>query len=161
MSSVLELHTQDRVPILGALRQDSVEYLVRHTTPLRIAGGQTVFIEGAPGECLFIIEEGYIEISHHSADQHQRVAVFGPGDCFGEMALIDCQPRSATAIALDDAKLCTISSNTLFEFYRYDVEQFAVLQMNISREVIRRLRQAGSKPAMETPRARAANEGSG
>lgn len=144
--------------MLGALRRDVVVYLLQHTATLNAAAGDTIFKEGALGECLYLIEEGRVEISQQKDGVRQTLAVFGPGDCFGEMALIDCQPRSATATALERTRLCIISSNTLFELYRYDVEQFAVLQMNISREVIRRLRQAGSRPPSGTTTVRAAND---
>lgn len=157
MTSVMELFQQDRVPILGALRQDSVECLLQHTTTLRVAAGDTIFPEGSLGECLYIIEEGRVEISQLKEGQRRVLAIFGPGDCFGEMALIDCQPRSATAVALEPTSLCALTGNTLFELYRYDVEQFAVMQMNISREVIRRLRQSASRSANEPAAARAAN----
>lgn len=158
MASVLELYSQDRVPILGALRRDAVEFLLRHSGNQRIAAGETVFAEGELGESLFVIEDGRVEITQQKEKERRTLAVFGPGDCFGEMALIDCQPRSATAIALEASSLCIITSNTLFEFYRYDVEQFAVLQMNISREVIRRLRQAGMKQELSILPIRAATD---
>lgn len=159
MTTVVDLFAQDRVPILGALRQDVVAFLVQHTSTLRVSSGEIVFVEGSMGESLYIIEEGRIEISQNKEGERRTLANFGPGDCFGEMALIDCQPRSATAIALEPTRLCVITGNTLFELYRFDVEQFAVLQMNISREVIRRLRQAGSRPMPGNKPARAANDG--
>ncbi len=150
MTSVMELFQQDRVPILGALRHEALAFLLRHTSTLRVAAGDVIFLEGSVGECLYIIEEGRVEISQVQDGGSRVLAVFGPGDCFGEMALIDCQPRSATATALEPARLCTVTGNTLFELYRFDVEQFAVMQMNISREVIRRLRHAASRPTTAT-----------
>ena len=144
MTTVMDLFQQDRVPILGALRQDAVAFLLQHTTRVEATAGDTIFVEGSLGECLYIIEEGHIDISQTRDGQQRLLARFGPGDCFGEMALIDCQPRSATATAHDNTHLCVVTGNTLFELYRFDVEQFAVLQMNISREVIRRLRQVGA-----------------
>lgn len=159
MTTVVDLFAQDRVPILGALRQEVVAFLVMHTSTQRVNSGEIVFVEGSMGESLYIIEEGRIEISQNKDGERRTLAIFGPGDCFGEMALIDCQPRSATAIAIEPARLCVITGNTLFELYRHDVEQFAVLQMNISREVIRRLRQAGSRSTVNGSHARAANDG--
>ncbi len=140
MTTLSELHAQDRIPLLGAIRSDAIQYLNRHADEAEVDVGDIIFREGDLGECLYIILDGQVEITQQRAGHPRHVVTFGQGDCFGEMALIDCQPRSATAIALAPSSLWILSSNTLFEFYRYDIEQFAILQMNLSREVIRRLR---------------------
>jgi CRP-like cAMP-binding protein len=64
----------------------------------------------------------------------------GPGDCFGEMALMDLQPRSASVRAETDCRAIEVGNDDLLHLYACDVEQFALLQMNIGREVCRRLR---------------------
>ena len=62
------------------------------------------------------------------------------GDCFGEMALIDLSPRSASAVALESSEALQITPSMLFELYRHDIEQFTLIQMNMGRELSRRLR---------------------
>lgn len=146
MSTLGDLYHHDRVPLLGALREETVEFIAQHASHASIKAGEVIFSEGATGESLYLIESGRVEIFHPDTGEQNAVAIFSTGDCFGEMALIDCQPRSASAVALEPTELCVISGNTLFELYRFDIEQFAVLQMNISREVIRRLRQAANRP---------------
>jgi CRP/FNR family cyclic AMP-dependent transcriptional regulator len=61
------------------------------------AGGDTVFREGDPGKALFVVVEGSVVISRAAADGEHVLRTLGPGACFGEMALIDDFPRSATA----------------------------------------------------------------
>jgi CRP-like cAMP-binding protein len=68
------------------------------------------------------------------------VRELGPGDCFGEMALMDLFPRSASVIARDDCRALEIAAGDLLDLYEHDVEQFALVQMNMGREVCRRLR---------------------
>lgn len=64
------------------------------------------------------------------------------GDCFGEMALIDNGPRSASVRAVEDCVAIEISATDLYRVYELDLKQFALIQMNMGREVCRRLRQA-------------------
>jgi len=64
------------------------------------------------------------------------------GDCVGEMALIDIQPRSATARAVGQATLYVLDLAEIGKLYTSDVEAYALLVLNISREISRRLRVA-------------------
>jgi CRP-like cAMP-binding protein len=59
--------------------------------------GDLVFREGDPGKALFVLQEGAVSISRASADGERILRALEPGDCFGEMALIDDFPRSASA----------------------------------------------------------------
>lgn len=70
------------------------------------------------------------------------VRLLEPGDCFGEMALIDLYPRSASIMALEDCAAIEISTSALHTLYERYLEQSALLHMNIARELSRRLRQS-------------------
>jgi EAL domain-containing protein (putative c-di-GMP-specific phosphodiesterase class I) len=71
--------------------------------------GSTVFREGEPGSCAYLIEQGVIEISALKKGEPYRLALLGEGDLFGEMALIDDELRSATATATEPTELVVIS----------------------------------------------------
>jgi len=74
------------------------------------AEGETVFIEQMPGEALYIVVEGTIRISKMLAEGDEQIlAVLGPEDSFGEMALIDQGPRLATARVAENARLAKLS----------------------------------------------------
>ena len=62
------------------------------------------------------------------------------GDCFGEMALMDLVPRSASVRAVEHCVAIELATAHLHGLYKHDAEQFALIQMNIGREVCRRLR---------------------
>ena len=64
------------------------------------------------------------------------------GDCFGEMALIDLFPRSASVRAVTPCTAIQLSTASFQKIYEMDLEQFAIIQMNIGREISRRLRVA-------------------
>ena len=70
------------------------------------------------------------------------MVVLHEGDCLGEMALFDYMPRSASAIAQSNCRLIEITSQNLYDIYKKDMEQFALIQMNLGREIARRLRRA-------------------
>ncbi len=76
--------------------------------------GRNVFQEGDPGDGLYVIAEGQVQISCLvGQDQRCVLSRFGPGDFFGEMAVLDDQPRSATATAEVDSKVYFISRDDL------------------------------------------------
>lgn len=78
------------------------------------------------------------------------------GDCFGEMAVMDHCARSASVRAVEDCAAICISSANLYRVYGHDLKQFALIQMNMGREVCRRLRDADNRlfsASMETPEA--------
>lgn len=71
--------------------------------------GEAIFHEGDPPGALYIIEAGIVEISRGQGDDRMVVTERRSGDVFGEMALVDNQPRSATATALTDVHAFVIS----------------------------------------------------
>lgn len=79
------------------------------------AQGETIFKEGDEGNCAYLIEEGIIEILVTINGQEQRINQIGGDELFGEVALIDHQPRTATAKALDKVVLIPIHRNMITE----------------------------------------------
>ena len=90
----------------------------------------------------------------------------GPGDCFGEMALIDLYPRSAGVRAAEDCLALALSNALLYQLYAVDPEPFTLIMMNLARELSRRLRRTegrlftnrGGQPHPERRRCGAFNE---
>jgi signal-transduction protein with cAMP-binding, CBS, and nucleotidyltransferase domain len=72
--------------------------------------GDIIFKEGDEGNCAYLIEEGMIEISVMNNDQALLINKIGKGELFGEVALIDHQPRTATAKALENSVLIAIQT---------------------------------------------------
>lgn len=77
--------------------------------------GELIFKEGDAGDCAYLIEEGVIEISVTVNGQEQRLNQIGKSELFGEVALIDHQPRTASARALEKTVLITIQRNLVNE----------------------------------------------
>jgi signal transduction histidine kinase len=111
------------------LRQDSQE---RH-----YASGQVIFREGDPGDGLYLLKTGAVEISGLlSGTRRQILSRLGPGEVFGEMAVIEDAPRSATALALEPSVVDFIPRPALLGA----VERSPALALSLLREISARLR---------------------
>ena len=102
-----------------------------------------VFREGESAREMYVLINGEMEVlkrSHEGVDA--RVALLGPGDWFGEMSILDVQPRSATVRALAPSRLLRLSASDLDALYRYDIKSYAIIVLNLARELSRRLRVA-------------------
>jgi len=78
----------------------------------KLAPNETLFLEGDKGDAMYLIREGKIKISKGQGEDEKVLAILKDGDFFGEMAIIDSSPRSATAIALTDVSLLVIDEGT-------------------------------------------------
>ena len=77
--------------------------------------GDIVFYEGETGETMYIIYKGKIKITKKARDVETTLAVLGEGDFFGEMAIIEDYPRSATAIVDEDSTKLIVIDRKVFE----------------------------------------------
>ncbi|UCC12267.1 MAG: Crp/Fnr family transcriptional regulator [candidate division WOR-3 bacterium] len=78
----------------------------------KLADGEVLFREGEKGDVMYLIREGKIKITKGGDDDEKVLAVLKEGDFFGEMAIIDGSPRSASAIAATPASLLVIDKET-------------------------------------------------
>lgn len=100
---------------------------------------EIIFTEGSRGSTAYIIEKGRVGIySINVNGERQLIAILRRNAMFGEMALIDDAPRSATAVALDDCELSTISVKTFKYLMAHDPFSLQPLLKILSR----RLREA-------------------
>lgn len=131
-----------RTPLFGGIRDDILAFLLERCGETQVPAGDYFFHEGDAGESMFMLEAGRVEVRKKAGDGEAVLSTLGAGDCLGEMALTDLAPRSASVRALEDCRGFEISAASLFALYEHDVEQFALIQMNIARELSRRLRLA-------------------
>src|SRR3954470_6370727 len=74
--------------------------------------GTTLFREGDAGKEMFVLQAGKVAISKKVRDVEKVLAMLGPGEFFGEMAIISNKPRNATATVAEDAKVLVIDPKT-------------------------------------------------
>ena len=84
--------------------------------------GLVLFKEGEPGKEMFVIQSGKVAITKSVRDVEKTLAVLGPGEFFGEMAIISNKPRNASANVLEDAKLLVIDPKTFEAMIRGNAE---------------------------------------
>src|SRR4051812_19937716 len=99
--------------------------------------GSVVFREGDAGGDMFIIESGQIDIVR-KARGDEPVATLGPGDFFGEMAILEDQPRFAGAVARSNARLLRIERAAFADVLKQNVE----ISVRIMRKLAARQRRA-------------------
>jgi CRP/FNR family transcriptional regulator len=74
--------------------------------------GEVIVQQGEAGDCMYVIQQGEVEVVHQAGTEQQQLAVLGEGDFFGEMAIFDQAQRSATVRALGDVRLLTVDKTT-------------------------------------------------
>lgn len=127
-------------PLFEMLSNQELEAIVALLTPRWLKAGTTIFDEGALGDGLFLIEAGEVEVFHSA--KSGPIATLIEGECFGEMALVDKDYRSATVKARTDVQLLHLSPEGLAQFRKVQKDGFAFLVMNIARLLSVRLREA-------------------
>ncbi len=128
------------VPVFGAIREDTLTLLLEQAREVSIRAGDFFFRESDEAGSMFVLEAGRAAVVKTWQGREIVVRALAAGDCFGEMALMDLQPRSASVRADADCIAIELTTADLLRVFRQDAEQFALLQMNIGREVCRRLR---------------------
>lgn len=110
------------------------EFLRREPEIKDFKKGQTIFREGDPGsDCMYGVVEGAIDIKIGS----ETVERVEPAHIFGEMALIDQRPRSATAIAAADSRVAVIDKKRFLRLIE-QTPHFAISMMQVITERLRR-----------------------
>jgi diguanylate cyclase (GGDEF)-like protein len=107
--STTELLT--KVSLFRALGAPDLQRLADHTEPMDFGPGQTIVEIGDPGRSLFVVTEGIVQVLYPSRASDFELARLGPGDFFGEMALLSDRPRSATVRAHSDVRVVRLEKH--------------------------------------------------
>jgi len=92
--------------LLGKLSGDEIDTLLHYTRVERYPAGSEIFSKGSPGSSMMAVLRGTLKMSSVSADGKEVVLnLMNPGDCFGEIALLDGEARSTDAVAMTDCEL--------------------------------------------------------
>jgi CRP/FNR family cyclic AMP-dependent transcriptional regulator len=132
------------IGLFGALSDEVLAHLADMLKTVRVGVGDEVFREGdSHGREMYVVLEGEIEVTKRSRrGRDMRVAILGPTDTFGEMSLVDMQARSASVRAIAPTRLIRMTSEDLDALYRFDLKSYALIVLNIARDLSRRLRVA-------------------
>ena len=105
------------LPLLARLAEDDFQALASYGVLRRFAAGSVIFREGDPGDALHVVVEGQVRITVLSGGGNEAtVASVETGDCFGEFALLDGRPRSATATAIPATRTFVVTRPDFVEW---------------------------------------------
>jgi CRP/FNR family cyclic AMP-dependent transcriptional regulator len=133
-----------RCSLFGGLTETALEHVSTLMLRQRFPAGGIILAEGSVNDRIYFIEHGKVEISKagqsggRSIDRH--IVDMASGDVFGEMELIDIQPCEATVRAAEETVTLSLSNRDLYLVSKFDMKTYALLIMNLARDLSRRLR---------------------
>lgn len=129
-------------PVFSQVATDDLRHVAQALEEQRYFAGDRVFEINAQGDHLYLLVSGEIGISlDPDTSSRNFIARLGPGDCFGEMNLLDDLPRSATAHVLEDSTILALDKSRL----RGLILSYPELSIGILRSMSLRLREANRR----------------
>jgi CRP/FNR family cyclic AMP-dependent transcriptional regulator len=130
------------VPLFASFPDDQLRVLVTMVTRRSAPRGSTIMAAGDPTDSLYIVISGRLKVMMGDADGKEVIlTILGPGEFFGEMGLIDDEPRSASVVAIEPCELLSIAKR---DFKKCLADNFEMTTA-VMRGLVRRLREADRK----------------
>jgi len=127
----------ESLALFRGLRPDELTALGQIARERHFAAGSDIFHEGDPGDGVYFVKSGRVAISCVVGGNHRRViSQLGPGEIFGEMAVIEHRPRSATASAVEDTDVFFLPRGEMLSF----IERSPALAFDLLKHISHRLR---------------------
>jgi CRP/FNR family transcriptional regulator/CRP/FNR family cyclic AMP-dependent transcriptional regulator len=137
----LKTHLKD-VPLFSNMNDDQLAALARTGDIRRVAKGQIIVNQSSPGNTFYIVISGHVKVALLHEDGKEIVlSLLSEGNFFGELSLLDNDPRSASVIAAEDATLFMLSRK---QFYQLITANPDTLE-KVIKEICTRLRRADEK----------------
>ena len=131
------------IGLFGGLDEETLNVLARELPLEHVQVDARIVLEGEPAREMFVVLDGELEVLKRSrtGTNEVRMALLGPASWFGEMSILDVQPRSASVRALAPSRVLRISAESVDRLlYRRDMKAYSLFLMNLARELSRRLR---------------------
>jgi len=127
-----------QAPLFSALDDESMTALHASMAESKLRRGEVLFHEGDSGDKLYVVIDGKVKLGRTSPDGRESLlAILGPGELFGEMALFDPSPRTATATAVSETRLAGLKNESLNALLRTRPEVSAQLLQALARRLRR------------------------
>jgi len=126
------------IPMFSSVSDEALESIALLLIERNFPKHKTIVEEGAPGDYMYIIVDGRVKVTKLSGDGREKILeLLGVGDFFGEMALFDDAPRSASVKALSQVRILALGRNDFLRLLARSPD----LALSVIQELTRRLRQ--------------------
>ena len=126
----------ENVALFARCTKGDMKIVARHSETIHVASGRPIVREGDDGDALFVLLSGTASVERAGT----QVATLGPGDYFGELALLDPAPRAATVTVTSDAELAVLG----LRMFKVLLRELPALGANLLCDLAGRLREAGA-----------------
>jgi CRP-like cAMP-binding protein len=131
-----------KVPLFSDLNEGELARFAEVTREREYPKNSVILFEDDPGDALYIVSTGQVKVVLIGEDGREVIlSVLGDGDFFGEMALIDDEPRSAHVIAMKDSQLLVLRRDD----FQAQLKEHPAIALKLLRELVQRLRRADEK----------------
>jgi CRP-like cAMP-binding protein len=144
---MIEASELQKYSLFGGLMRDQIEDVSHYMEYEKYEAGQDLIVEGEKNNRVLFIFSGRVAVIKNDL----VLMEFKKGDTVGEMEVLDVLPSAATVRALENVEAASLSSGKLYEIYKQDVKAFALIVMNLARDMSRRLRNMDDRMAQESP----------
>lgn len=131
---------QEETTLFQGLERDEIQAFLKSGTIIKCRPGDPVISQGEVGHELFLILKGAAEVRHVVEKRHYRLATFGQGQIFGEMAFVGQMPRTASVIALTDLEVMAINQAFMRKIMARHPRAAAKVLLNLSLILAERLK---------------------
>jgi CRP/FNR family cyclic AMP-dependent transcriptional regulator len=147
----LPVDALEATPVLAGVTEEALTLLAQEGIYHHFMANEVVVREGDPGHSFYILVEGDVEVIKNLESEHAvSLAVLRSRTFFGELCVVDPVPRAATVYALTPVKAIEIKAATLHHLSVRMPAQFAIVLLNIARDMARRLRTLDEAYAAKT-----------
>jgi CRP-like cAMP-binding protein len=150
MSEGTAIHSEPRsdrhrilhgIPVFAGLDSAALSVLANAVEETAFRAGEVIVREGEPGDRMYIIRSGKVEVVKHLSEPQETVLdAFEAKNFIGEMSIVDCVVRCASIRAVEDTTLYSLKGIDLYRLFKKYPEQYAIVILNIARDLARRLR---------------------
>jgi CRP/FNR family cyclic AMP-dependent transcriptional regulator len=136
---MIDSGTLSQIPLLQDVTLEALDQLARCLRRRSYQRGEIVFHQGDPGDTLHLVRSGRVKVVLPAETGDEVVlAILGPGDCFGELALLDGKPRSASVVAIEPVETMVLGRQDFLAFFRSNPDTAERLVVNLAR-IIRKV----------------------
>lgn len=128
-------HRLRQVPLFREAAAEDLVAVWRQLAEERIRAGAVICQRGEPGDHFYIVQSGSVDVRLGTGSDGISINCLGPGDCFGEMALLTDEPRSADVVALEDTTLWTLQRSDFDQLVSHNTSLLRAMNRSLVQRV--------------------------